>query len=104
MNIIKLVRFVLFDVYSMQCGGGGGGATVDAEAERLKAEATATTSANQELIAKSRRKRKQKGLLSAQDERPSTVLTGGYDPNKKQTTLAPSEPPFSPGMTEGFSG
>lgn len=69
--------------------GGGGGATVDAEAERLKAEATATTSANQELIAKSRRKRKQKGLLSAQDEEPSTVLTGGYDPNKKPSLVSP---------------
>lgn len=50
--------------------------TVDPEAERRKAEAEATAKANEQLLADSRRKRQQKGLLSTADETGSVLASG----------------------------
>lgn len=63
------------------CFGGGKSApttpTVDPEAERRKAEADAAAKANEQILADSRRKRQQKGLLSTEDGSGSVLASGG---------------------------
>lgn len=61
------------------CGGGGSKVEqANPEAERRKAEADAASKANAELVADSRRRRQQKGVLSTgTDTGGSVLVTGG---------------------------
>lgn len=59
------------------CGGGGGVKAVDPEKERRKAEAEAAMKANEQLVADSRRKRQQKGVLASGDTGAGVLASGG---------------------------
>ena len=62
-------------------------ATVDPEAERRKAEQEAAAKANEQILADSRRKRQQKGLLSTEDSTGSVLATGASTPAQASTVL-----------------
>lgn len=60
------------------CGGGGSVKQANPEKERRQAEAEAAAKANAELVADSRRRRQQKGVLSTgADTGGSVLITGG---------------------------
>lgn len=62
-------------------------ATVDPEAERRAAEAAAAEKANEQLLADSRRKRQQKGLLSTEDTQSSVLSSGAQTAPQASTVL-----------------
>lgn len=65
------------------CGGGKSSPapTVDPEAERRKAEAEAAAKANEQLLADSRRKRQQKGLVATDVATGANALATGAPKN-----------------------
>lgn len=59
------------------CGGGNKVEAANPEADRRKAEAEAAAKANEQILAGSRRRRAQKGVLASGVETGGSVLSSG---------------------------